>query len=701
MKISKTEERMILVRDAVRGALSQYNSKDVFILPILDAARLLQQHAHIVSFISENQREPIYTTLHDDELTELHRDSIDKLTLNNKNLISLDGEKPRVLIQKMKIADKIEKPSFVIDNNLIADYRELFQLLLKEEQGQAAIKTIINLLPSSPFKSEPSRKLSDVEYSEDDISEITTPMRNIVDNALEDHWESALLRTFPGKSHPLPFPNAFAVIRTATMKNLRRGYYNYTAQLLLSFNQIEQIQKLLHNNDSSLLNNMQLPLGEHARSIADSVFRSGLIDFSSELPGKGRDIAGDGMNDLLRQAAEKEVYSKVFQGGRPFYIPIHIEGVPWIALFTLTLQDANKKNLSWSHNFQFYRSQVPKIADKFRDGTTSMYLELLSVRLRRNLNDLANSSNDKFNIECQKLLVLCPFKGIRLSETTVEGDAGITLHNGKKIYFEQYKNPFFDVQIPYHQLKLSTITKHFQNVVNEEERIILESDHQFRVQLDAQEHTIFNLLPYREIELALLTADNTLSSETRRWITDEQKAMDILNISLRMTFQRKEEVVNLLKVGSIFELLKWFEKRVLSTEMMPIIKYSNNPLDIKLESQSIPDAFTVIWNLWDNAGKKGYKNCSTELFEINVEERKGCLLIEFANGGEMDKQWIDYLQKKAPFPEQKRISGLKIVIEALVRLGWTIDNIVIVKGITRISIAIPNYNGVKNANSIS
>jgi hypothetical protein len=135
--------------------------------------------------------------------------------------------------------------------------------------------------------------------------------------------------------------------------------------------------------------------------------------------------------------------------------------------------------------------------------------------------------------------------------------------------------------------------------------------------------------------------------------------------------------------------------------MMPIIKYSNNPLDIKLESQSIPDAFTVIWNLWDNAGKKGYKNCSTELFEINVEERKGCLLIEFANGGEMDKQWIDYLQKKAPFPEQKRISGLKIVIEALVRLGWTIDNIVIVKGITRISIAIPNYNGVKNANSIS
>ena len=183
----------------------------------------------------------------------------------------------------------------------------------------------------------------------------------------------------------LPFDNMFCVLRSANTS--RNAHFSYTAQLLLSGSQAEAISAAFGEAVPSL---MEWPLGATARSIADSVFSSGVVDFSDEQTGQGRDIPSTDKqsDDWKRQQAEKRVYGAIAKDRHVFYVPIHVSGIPWLALFTISPRSA--KIATWAHTYALYRSLVSDAIENIRALAKSTYLRLVKEAFVENTGTRIN-----------------------------------------------------------------------------------------------------------------------------------------------------------------------------------------------------------------------------------------------------------------------------------------------------------------------
>ena len=135
---------------------------------------------------------------------------------------------------------------------------------------------------------------------------------------------------------------------------------------------------------------MEWPLGATARSIADSVFSSGVVDFSDEQTGQGRDIPSTDKqsDDWKRQQAEKRVYGAIAKDRHVFYVPIHVSGIPWLALFTISPRSA--KIATWAHTYALYRSLVSDAIENIRALAKSTYLRLVKEAFVENTGTRIN-----------------------------------------------------------------------------------------------------------------------------------------------------------------------------------------------------------------------------------------------------------------------------------------------------------------------
>lgn len=108
--------------------------------------------------------------------------------------------------------------------------------------------------------------------------------------------------------------------------------YGYTARVFLTPTQARE--RGLTQQEMDTLG----PLGQGARAIADTPLTSGIIDIG--LPGERDALKNPNSREHYPQTTarlkelEDKIYGPDWRSESIFYVPVHIGGIPWLALFS-------------------------------------------------------------------------------------------------------------------------------------------------------------------------------------------------------------------------------------------------------------------------------------------------------------------------------------------------------------------------------
>lgn len=200
--------------------------------------------------------------------------------------------------------------------------------------------------------------------------------------------------------------------------------YSYTAGLILSEKQTDVLK-----SRGISCSELEKPLPSGMRSIADTPLAQGNIDFGIpnerlQHSGFSRQYYGEASNDTkLRLSGESaliQTHTDDATGSEEiFYIPIHIGGLPWIALFTLNDPGDEGRFL---RNYLLYRDLIPLLSEStslamqtaFSDAiaqtVTSSFFKLRGVR----------SFLDTANRELADISLFYPYPTVKLDHEGYE-----------------------------------------------------------------------------------------------------------------------------------------------------------------------------------------------------------------------------------------------------------------------------------------
>jgi hypothetical protein len=268
----------------------------------------------------------------------------------------------------------------------------------------------------------------------------------------------------------MPLGNLFCVVRTVQSNRLRMNAFPYTANLLLSSSQRDRFREwcpnyckgdLCQRTGSSIdkcLLSLEHPLSNNSRSAADVTFCTGIIDFGREPNDRIWDCV-DLENSLERQrvAIETAIYPK--EAGL-YYVPVHVNGLPWLVLFTFTPIPKTEalEQERWEHNFLVYQTVTHKAVAFLRWRAEEAYLEeLVSAAFGKSISwhlpqaQVLKQINDLW---CAATKVF-PFPRFRLEVFQTEGTSKVRYElpriPGKserwQIEIDQSESPFGNPQV--------------------------------------------------------------------------------------------------------------------------------------------------------------------------------------------------------------------------------------------------------------
>lgn len=211
--------------------------------------------------------------------------------------------------------------------------------------------------------------------------------RSVLDEVYEDIGDD---RSPIFRGHMPDLGNIFAAVRTVQSRELRLGSFPYTAGLLLSNNQRLRFREWCSRgcrntggacpygmpSGTNCADLFEQPLGCHSRAVADVILCSGIIDFGRK-PDDGVWDTGDSKGiDRMRRVVERCVYPA---DASLYYFPVHINGLPWLVLFTFSPTDMASEGERWQHNFDFYRNATRKAVTYLRWRAEDDYVKQLAL----------------------------------------------------------------------------------------------------------------------------------------------------------------------------------------------------------------------------------------------------------------------------------------------------------------------------------
>jgi len=189
---------------------------------------------------------------------------------------------------------------------------------------------------------------------------------------------------------------------------------------------------------------LRRPLGPGARSIADSVFMSGVADFGQKkernLP-RGRDKTPDFGSDRARAELESIVYRPYTDSSYTiFYVPIHVGGCPWLALFRFcsTNRSTEGDDAFWT-SYYFVRDVIPTLADRLRLAAEEAYAETLSRLLIEEIASGPVQLAERINHRWLEASAVYPFQTMHLS-TIPDNEDMIRMPDGQKFWLADEPN---------------------------------------------------------------------------------------------------------------------------------------------------------------------------------------------------------------------------------------------------------------------
>jgi hypothetical protein len=364
------------------------------------------------------------------------------------------------------------------------------------------------------------------------------------------------------------------------------------------------------------------------------------------------------------------------------YVPIHIEGSPWIVL-TRFFRDSEPSY--WYDVFHFYHDVIPRISTMLRTESKSAYLGLIERFFSDEITnpDLV-SFVGRFNKRSNSLLDSFPFARVYLTDTpSPSGGDVLSLPDGKQVTIKREANPHFEPQVAYDPLDGQSVREACERALRRAAR----ARESFRFEMDHQAHTIFNELPTNQIEAALACSSSELAGAARSFVEDAKRKTIILETSLSIPFADRD-LKHLRNATSVLQLLNWLKVHAFSGKRVPVLTLPTADQDIQFRDRSQQaNAFTLLWNLWSNAAKT-YPGHRSDRYWIGAESENGLLLISFRNAGEMPPQYIPYLLREGvPWPGPRDRKGLIIVKSKLKALGWQLRLVAVEAGLTAITLA--------------
>ncbi len=250
---------------------------------------------------------------------------------------------------------------------------------------------------------------------------------------------------FPQDSHGLtrlfvvprqPFTDRFwrgqsALRSVQRSSQLRPAEYGYTAGIFLTPTQ--QAERELTEHELEALG----PLPNGARAIADTPLTSGIIDIGH--PGE-RAVHNPysrehypGTMEANVKALEDRIYGPEWRSESIFYVPVHIGGVPWLALFSFHREQPTPAapascDLMW-RRYHIYRDIVPTIAEEMAQAVAQAFADALSEAARDHLAIVSDPGlfAERVTSAWKVLSVAFPYGEARLSPKTIGNSVPLCL----------------------------------------------------------------------------------------------------------------------------------------------------------------------------------------------------------------------------------------------------------------------------------
>jgi signal transduction histidine kinase len=383
--------RIRRIRDSLTGIAYHLPERETFLYPFVDNILLFYQGKTVITVWDEQKGNLIFSSLRDPVVLERYSGQPAR------------GEW-RVPIYKSPYSIRVHHVNGDGERGIYtyrteeSDHYQLQQLLKAPDTKFSSTffeRLIEAIRHFNPAHNEPSvspNALNRIELGPDEYSRLLEPMRRVADKIFADLGSSPFFRPKDSRTDLI---NLFMVVRLAASNKRRfRNKFDYTAGLLLTNKQRESVANLFAGTEYDITQ-LETMLGPNDRSIADLIFSSGLVAFGAQVR-SALDVAD--FNDdaaVLRHKAEWELYTTVVEGAEyyekrtdklfPFYIPIHVGGVPLLALFTFTNEYPGESDEAWKHNYHLYRDVLPRIASQIREGAKQAYTSLLSGELTKHL----------------------------------------------------------------------------------------------------------------------------------------------------------------------------------------------------------------------------------------------------------------------------------------------------------------------------
>lgn len=481
--------RLNLIRDSLIGISYHLPDPEVMLYPFLDNNLLLHQAPLVFAFWEGDRC--VYSSLKDSDFLSRHA-------------IALESpRKSGVLIRKTPYSMSIHRfpggythnAGDTIELHVDSEATSLTHALLNEAQGFSLPDEFFTSLGAS-IASHTDREYQAIQVSEGmshvemlfaEVKVLLDPFRVALDDVFADSFRSDQLKIRKGS---LQYPNVFAVVRTCPTSSRRyNGMFDYTAGLLLLSEMKSALRQwcahtcaheldgyhgqcpLHFSNADQCLTAFEQPLGLHSRSVSDLVFSSGIVDFGRQASEEKWDVsvAGDDL-DEQRRAIEQCVYPS---GWRLFYIPVHVGGTPWLALFTFTPQDPASDPGAWHHNYSFYRDLAQKAAALIRQEAHDAYAGLLAKHLVKNMESWVTpmaTMVSHINQDAQRLSQVYPFPLVSLAEGQ-QAPNDIFIPGRGVVTLNFNPNPFFQRQVSWNLGDEQAILRRCRDAIGDFTRI--------------------------------------------------------------------------------------------------------------------------------------------------------------------------------------------------------------------------------------
>ncbi|MCY3019713.1 MAG: hypothetical protein NTW87_11875 [Planctomycetota bacterium] len=423
--------RMSLVRAGMVGASFYLSDKEVFLFAFLDYLHLFFQpqptEDPLVFLLWEGTscRFTSFGDLYFANKYHLTREELrppkDRVCISNEDNVWLSIHRVRrleSLERQYPTAHRVPKDTVKQDELLLPDDSAMrdARVLLHGERAASAwspskARDILSLLTKSvlcggrpQYPGTPTaQNIPELNYEHQIL-----PILDSFRGALDDVFAEAMSEPMQLRGHKPALGNVFCAVRSVVSGSLRHGWFPYTAALLLSRKQQSDLQKwcdtgcrsskgrpcpLNRKHTQTCVNALEGALGLRSRSVADAALCSGVIDFARQ-PGDSLWDRADSedASDQARVTVERCIYPPRTRASL-YYVPIHVGGMPWLAVFTFTATNYSDR---WMHNYTFYRDIIQQAGARLRLEAKQEYIRQL-VRLA--LPDLQSWSKTPTEIE--------------------------------------------------------------------------------------------------------------------------------------------------------------------------------------------------------------------------------------------------------------------------------------------------------------